>query len=65
MSQHLAMLYRCGVLGKRREGTQIYYRLESARVAELCRVVCTQIAMELDPEAEIDSRERLRTAVRG
>lgn len=65
MSQHLAMLYRCGVLGKRREGTQIYYRLESARVAELCRVVCTQIAMELDPEGEIDSRERLRTAVRG
>jgi ArsR family transcriptional regulator len=47
MSQHLATLYRSGVLAKRREGTQIYYRLQSERVATLCRAVCTQVAMEL------------------
>ncbi len=51
MSQHLSTLYRTGVLGKRREGTQIYYRLQSERVATLCRAVCTQVAMELDDEA--------------
>lgn len=59
MSQHLATLYRSGVLSKRREGTQIYYRLQSERVAALCRAVCTQVAIELDPEAEIEVKERL------
>lgn len=59
MSQHLATLYRCGVLAKRREGTQIYYRLQSERVATLCRAVCTQIAIELDSGAEIQVEDRL------
>ncbi|MEY4751219.1 MAG: hypothetical protein RIQ60_3433 [Pseudomonadota bacterium] len=59
MSQHLATLYRCGVLSKRREGNQIYYRLQSERVATLCRAVCTQIAIELDSEARIDPADRL------
>jgi ArsR family transcriptional regulator len=59
MSQHLSTLYRAGVLGKRREGTQIYYRLESERVATLCRAVCTQVAIELDSPTEIDRSERL------
>jgi ArsR family transcriptional regulator len=59
MSQHLATLYRSGVLGKRREGTQIYYRLQSERVAMLCRAVCTQVAIELDGGTEVDSADRL------
>lgn len=59
MSQHLATLYRSGVLHKRREGTQIYYRLQSERVAALCRAVCTQVAIELDPESKVDAKERL------
>jgi DNA-binding transcriptional ArsR family regulator len=59
MSQHLATLYRAGVLAKRREGTQIYYRLQSERVAMLCRAVCTQVAVELDDLGAIDSADRL------
>jgi DNA-binding transcriptional ArsR family regulator len=59
MSQHLATLYRCGVLAKRREGTQIYYRLQSERVATLCRAVCTQIAIELDGDAKVEPSDRL------
>jgi DNA-binding transcriptional ArsR family regulator len=59
MSQHLATLYRAGVLGKRRDATQIYYRIESERAAMLCRAVCTQIATELDPQAELSSGDRL------
>ena len=46
MSQHLTTLYLAGVLGKRREGVQIYYRIIDERVATLCRAVCTQIATE-------------------
>ena len=59
MSQHLAALYRSGVLSKRREGTQIYYQLKSERVALLCRAVCTQVAIELDGGAEIEASDRL------
>jgi DNA-binding transcriptional ArsR family regulator len=46
MSQHLNTLYQAGVLGKRREGVQIHYRIIDDRVASLCRAVCTQIAIE-------------------
>lgn len=48
MSQHLSTLYQAGVLAKRREGVQIYYRINSERVVTLCRAVCTQIAIESD-----------------
>lgn len=58
MSQHLSTLYRAGVLGKRREGTQIYYRLQSEKVAMLCRAVCTQLAVELDGEP-VPAEDRL------
>jgi ArsR family transcriptional regulator len=46
MSQHLNTLYQAGVLGKRRDGVQIYYRIINDRVVTLCRAVCTQIAIE-------------------
>jgi ArsR family transcriptional regulator len=51
------------VLGKRREGTQIYYRLQSERVATLCRAVCTQVAVEMDADDSIPVSERLTRAV--
>ena len=63
MSQHLATLYRSGVLAKRREGTQIYYRLQSERVATLCRAVCTQVATELDGSERVPPEERLTRAL--
>ena len=59
MSQHLATLYRSGILAKRREGTQIYYRLQSEKVATLCRAVCTQVAIELDASGEVSETDRL------
>jgi len=59
MSQHLNMLYRSGVLAKRRDGTQMYYRLQSERVATLCRAVCTQVAIELDSDAPVAPTDRL------
>jgi ArsR family transcriptional regulator len=64
MSQHLNTLYRSGVLAKRREGTQIYYRLQSERVATLCRAVCTQVAIELDGDAPIQPTDRLVPTMR-
>jgi DNA-binding transcriptional ArsR family regulator len=63
MSQHLSMLYRSGVLAKRRDGTQMYYRLQSERVATLCRAVCTQVAIELDGETGVAPADRLLPAM--
>ncbi|MBI2724777.1 MAG: winged helix-turn-helix transcriptional regulator [Polaromonas sp.] len=52
LSQHLAVLYRTGVLAKRKEGAQVIYRVQSEKAIALCRSVCTQIAIELDePDA--------------
>lgn len=48
MSQHLNTLYQAGVLGKRRDGVQIFYRITNDRVVSLCRAVCTQVAIESD-----------------
>lgn len=48
MSQHLNTLYQSGVIGKRRDGVQIFYRIVNDRVVTLCRAVCTQIAIEAD-----------------
>jgi ArsR family transcriptional regulator len=59
MSQHLAALHRAGVLARRRDATQIYYRIASERAATLCRAVCTQIALELDGGEQIPPAERL------
>lgn len=48
MSQHLNTLYLSGVLGKRRDGVQIYYRIADTRVADLCRVVCKQVSVDAE-----------------
>lgn len=59
LSQHLATLYRAGILARRREGTQIFYRIQSERAASLCRAVCTQIASEFDGNGAIARSDRL------
>ena len=46
LSQHLSALYRAGVLGKRREGTQIFYRVINENAVNICRSVCIQVAMD-------------------
>jgi DNA-binding transcriptional ArsR family regulator len=52
LSQHLAVLFKTGVLAKRKEGTQVIYRVQSEKAVALCRSVCTQIAIEMDePDA--------------
>jgi DNA-binding transcriptional ArsR family regulator len=57
MSQHLAALHRKGILSRRREGAQVFYGLQSERVATLCRAVCTQVAIELEEEGTATQQE--------
>jgi ArsR family transcriptional regulator len=44
LSQHLATLYRAGVLARRREGSQVYYRVASDRVLLLCQAVQDELS---------------------
>ncbi len=43
MSQHLNTLYKAGVLGKRREGVQIYYHIANPKVVGICHAVCAEV----------------------
>lgn len=45
MSQHLGVLYRSGVLGRRRAGAQMYYHVTSRRVMLLREAVCAAHAI--------------------
>ena len=47
VSQHLAVLYRAGILGRRRQGNQIYYFIRRAQALEVCKGVCRQFQQEL------------------
>ena len=44
MSQHLNTLYKAGILGKRRDGVQIFYRIIDQRIVSICEAVCNEIA---------------------
>ncbi len=59
LSQHLAVLFRTGVLAKRKEGTQVIYRVQSEKAVALCRSVCTQIAIELDEPGTVPADQSL------
>jgi DNA-binding transcriptional ArsR family regulator len=59
LSQHLAILYRHGVIAKRKEGTQVIYSVQSEKAVALCRSVVNQVAIELDDPASVDANERL------
>ena len=47
MSQHLNIMYRSGVLGKRRQGAQMFYRIADETAVVVCRAVCTQVATDV------------------
>lgn len=44
MSQHLNTLFKSGILTKRRDGVQIYYRIANEQVVSLCKAVCLQMS---------------------
>jgi ArsR family transcriptional regulator len=54
MSQHLNILFRSGVLGKRRQGAQVFYRIADDTAARVCRAVCTQLAIGADMNEQLN-----------
>jgi ArsR family transcriptional regulator len=61
LSQHLGVLYRSGILNRRKDGAQVIYSVQSQKAMALCRSVCTQIAIEIDEPGSVSSDQRLST----
>ena len=48
VSRHLNLMHRGGVLARRKEGNQVFYRAADAEMVDICRRVCGRIAGQLD-----------------
>jgi DNA-binding transcriptional ArsR family regulator len=47
VSKHLAVLSEAGILGRRKEGTYVYYRIVDEGVFALCDQVCGSVEQRL------------------
>jgi DNA-binding transcriptional ArsR family regulator len=47
VSKHLAVLAEVGILGRRKEGTHVYYRIIDENVFALCDQVCGSVQRQL------------------
>jgi DNA-binding transcriptional ArsR family regulator len=47
VSKHLGVLLRAGVVGRRKEGTFVYYRIVDEGVFGLCEQVCGSVRRQL------------------
>ncbi len=46
VSKHLKMLAEAGLVARRKEGLQVFYRLDDPLVEKLCGLVCETIVQE-------------------
>jgi DNA-binding transcriptional ArsR family regulator len=53
VSRHLGLMHRQGVVLRRRDGKQIYYRVADETMPELCRAVCARMARTLDERGAV------------
>ncbi len=47
VSKHLAVLADAGVLGRRKDGTHVYYGIADEGVLDLCEEVCGSVQQQL------------------
>ena len=59
VSRHLSLMHRSGVLARRKEGNQVYYRAADSAMMELCRGVCKRISERMDEKTPL-RRDLLR-----
>jgi DNA-binding transcriptional ArsR family regulator len=53
VSRHLQTLTRAGILGRRKEGLHVLYRIEDASVFELCDHVCGSLRRDLEAKSRV------------
>jgi DNA-binding transcriptional ArsR family regulator len=55
VSKHLSVLAAAGVVGRRKEGTHVYYRIADDGVFALCEQVCGSLEQQLSALNELVS----------
>ena len=53
VSKHLSVLAEVGILGRRKEGTHVYYRIVDESVFALCEEVCGSVQQQLRALSEL------------
>ena len=69
VSKHLKMLAEAGLVGRRKEGLQVFYRIGDPMVERLCELVCATIVEEAQQGVErqtkvLDGWRRRKSALR-
>ena len=57
VSKHLKMLAEAGLVARRKEGLQVFYKLDDPLVERLCKLVCETIVEEA--QAEVARQRKL------
>jgi len=52
VSKHLKLLFEAGLVARRKEGLQVFYRVGDPVVEKLCRLVCETILADVRAEVE-------------
>lgn len=53
VSRHLKLMHDAKIVTKRKEGTLVFYRISSEHTIDLCRGVCTQMAIEMENHKKV------------
>ncbi len=53
VSKQLKLLYEAGVVSRRKEGTQVFYRISDPIAFELCRLVCDKLNRDMLKPAKL------------
>jgi DNA-binding transcriptional ArsR family regulator len=48
ISRHLNLMHRGGVVTRRKDGNQVFYRIADPAMVEICRTVCARIAGSIE-----------------
>lgn len=56
VSRHLQTLTQAHVLGRRKEGLQVFYSIADPTIFELCELVCGSLEKQLTKQAEAFER---------
>jgi len=51
VSKHLKVMVQAGILSRRSEGNQAYYKVEDELIFELCNLVCDRLARRIEQQA--------------
>lgn len=58
VSKHLNLLTQAGLLGRRKEGLNVYYSIADESIFELCQIVCGQLHEQFEQQAKAFSSSR-------